>query len=77
MSNVCRPLLSKYVFSLLRETSTDSARVTSGGSEFQMRGAATLKARDATTNLVRGMTRFFFFRPSEVFDLEHILPVVL
>ena len=31
--------------------------VISGGSEFQMWGATTLKARDATTNLVRGMTK--------------------
>ena len=52
-------MLNKYIFSRLRKTGIDSVLVTTDGSEFQMRGAATLKARDATTNLVRGRTRSF------------------
>ena len=50
---------AKYVSRLLRKTGTDSVLVTSGGSEFQMWGAATLKARDGTSNLFCGMTRSF------------------
>ena len=33
----------------------------SGGSVFEMRGAAVLKARDAATNLVRGISKSFLF----------------
>ena len=46
------------MFSRLWKAGTDSALVTSvRGSEFQMSCAATLKGRDAITNLDRGMMR--------------------
>ena len=39
-------MLNRYVLSRLRKIVRDSALVTSVGSEFHVRGAATLKARD-------------------------------
>ena len=59
---------AKDAFSHLWKTGTDLSLVTSGGSEYQVRGAATLKARDATTNFVRGMMRSFFFGRGKVLN---------
>ena len=54
-----KSMLNKYVFGLLQNKA-----VTSGGNEFQVRGVATLKARDAAIRLIHvilfnAMTRFF------------------
>ena len=48
-----------YRSSLLRKIGTDLALLTSSECEFQMPGAAALKARYATTNLVCGITKSF------------------
>ena len=50
-------MLNRHVLSCLREIVRDSALVTSVGSEFNVPGAATLKARDARASLVRGISR--------------------